>query len=748
MDELQLALHLARHAPDAFLARTLSRHVAVRTENFIAHARGLRKPLNQARFETRGFHKTKEVYADYFDEYFHLVRHRLGAHVQDFDFGKRIELWNDIEVVKIGFFVDGAKEIYEGLAPLKITGYVPFIEPADLTDAGLTKALQEFKGSAENRQWAEIGVDPLSMTRPNTATVLNMSPVHLRAGQLVLIRRWIKAQRDLVARLRGYEGMFRILKSRLITDVVSFFDGLVTRPVTAGAPQQMDGLNTLLVNSGQKPAAIDQFLGVYAVDPPLNAARELRDHFGAHLEIDDAVPLSALLSEIDSFDLESCLAFFDRLAQVFEKVCHEVLFLRMYVADGQRLYGVTPNATSVVSFDQRNPTPVTAAAPIPDYNNEQTYQDTLAMWLKGDEISRQDARQFFWQAFLYSEVVEQIAEVEDLGGGWRSNSHDLRKAHRFVIESLRTRASEDDFVKILELLLACSSGDPYMLAEILIRHSLTAPPQHDIPICYCLGELAGWPHKTVNAFLANRAATIQDWNAQFLAVLALFKIYVRSEGLARVNRKNPFRSYASDIAPLIAGMTEEKRLLCLIAFASQFCSPRNGSFAKVLSDEYSALQSEIEALCNGTSLHPICAPVDNLLHQLLLTHDYVGVCLLLADQLKAANLDSLADNLLTAACRGWVIAMPHSEARRNLAACFLRKQEFATALEIADRLATRNPDDVMLQLFVVQVLAGTPGAGAKAIQRIATIKADYKLTTAHQEMLAEIERYLVEPPRL
>jgi hypothetical protein len=138
--ELQLALHLARHAPNAFVARTLSRHVAVRAENFIAHARGLRKPLTRAGFDTRTFNKTKEVYAKYFGEYFHVVRHKLGAHVQDFDFGKRIELWNDIEVVKIDFFVDGAREIYESLAPQKISGYVPHVEPAELTDAGLTKA--------------------------------------------------------------------------------------------------------------------------------------------------------------------------------------------------------------------------------------------------------------------------------------------------------------------------------------------------------------------------------------------------------------------------------------------------------------------------------------------------------------------------------------------------------------------------------------------------------------------------------
>jgi len=744
--ELQLALRLAKHAPEAFVARTLSRHVAVRAENFIAHARRLRKPLKRAGFDTSEFHNTKEIYADYFDEYFHVTRDKLSAHVQDLDFGGRIELWNDMEVVKIDFFVSGAKEIYKGLAALNIPGYVPHAEPAELRDAGLTRALDAFRDSAEHRPWAEVGVDPLAMTRPNTASTLNMNPVHLRAGQLALIRRWIKIQRDLLVRVQGYEGMARVLKSRLITDIVSFFDGLVTRNVAAGAPQQMEGLNTLLLNMGRKPAAIDQFLNVFAVDPALDAARAVRDHISAHLEIDETILLSSLLGEIDSFDLDSCFAFFDRLAQVFENTCRDVLFLRMYIADGQTLYGVTPNISTAVSFDERNPAPVNTGPVIPDYNDERAYQDNLTRWLEGDATSRQDARHFFWVAFLQSEVIERVAEIEDFAGGSRSRTYDFRKAHRFILQTLQARPSEGVFLKILELLLVCRSGDPYVLSEALIRYSQSAPPHHDVPLCYCLGELAGWPHKSVNEFLAKRAGAGQDWNIQFQALLALFKIYVRSEGLARVNRMKPCRSYAVDIAPLVAGLTEGQRLLCLIAFASQFCSSRMGNYAQALTGEYAGLQSGIESLCKDDVFAAICAPVADVLHELLQTHDYVGVCLLLADRLKPANFDTLAGELLTASCRGWVIAASHNQATRHFAACLLRKQEFATALIIADQMATANPGDVTLQIFAAQVLGSTPGAGDETARRIATIRAAYKLTNEQEDSLRQLERFLSHSP--
>lgn len=45
VEEMQLAFHLAMHLTDPFVARTLARHILIRGENFIEHARGLRRPL-------------------------------------------------------------------------------------------------------------------------------------------------------------------------------------------------------------------------------------------------------------------------------------------------------------------------------------------------------------------------------------------------------------------------------------------------------------------------------------------------------------------------------------------------------------------------------------------------------------------------------------------------------------------------------------------------------------------------------
>jgi hypothetical protein len=45
VEEMHVALHLTRHITEPFIARMLARHVIVRAENLIVHARALRKPL-------------------------------------------------------------------------------------------------------------------------------------------------------------------------------------------------------------------------------------------------------------------------------------------------------------------------------------------------------------------------------------------------------------------------------------------------------------------------------------------------------------------------------------------------------------------------------------------------------------------------------------------------------------------------------------------------------------------------------
>lgn len=750
--EMQLALLLARHAPDDFSARTLARHIVGRTENFIEHARRLRTALRQAGFNTRSYNNKKETYAKDFDDYFRTARHKLSAHVQDIDFGKRIELWNDVEVSKISYFVDGAKEIHDSLAALNIPGFIAYTEPPELTDPALLVLLQDFMGSAELRLRAEIGTDPLAMTRPHAVAILVTGDVQARASQLALIRRWITAQLDWLKRFETYPGIARILKERLVTDIVSFCDGLVTRAVAPGAPQEMEGLNTLLANINQDVSAIDRFVQVSSFESSLQAARRVRDHVGAHLEIDDAITLTDILREIDTFDLKTALDFFDRVARVFMKVCHDVHFLRMYAVDGQQLYGIMPNSFRVTPFDDRNPRAAEVRhLPVPQYDNDSIYRDNLGKWLRGDEIERHNARQFFWNAFLYSSSVEEITERDEWGAGPQRMQQRLRTVHRFFIDEARSGRLNIALPQVFELLLTCRSGDPYALCELVLRCLDANAPERTMPICYVLGELTRWPHGSVREFLTRLARDDTNWSLQFAAILALFKAFVRSLGFARLNEKSMGRSpalelsYANDIEPYLAGLPAIRKLLCVVAFASQFCSQQLSYCAKPLAAEYEALRAAVERLCKEVIPSELL-PNDQveLLQKLIETHDYVGVCLWCAYRFDSAQLGPLADDLLTAACGGWVIAAPHHQATVHLIGCRLRKSDVAEALRLADHLAARHPDNVDFQILAARILAETPDSAERLTHKIAGIRSGYKLTQAQEQTLAGLERKLAE----
>jgi len=227
VDEMRVAFHLTVHLSDAFVARTLARHILIRAENFIVHARALRKPLAAAGHRIEDFHRAKEAYAMAFNEYFQIARDRLGAHVQDFDFGKRVELWNSIEIIKVGYFVDGAQEIYQSLASLNIPGYQPYAVPNECSDASVQEDVRKFQRDIDTRSRFDASADPLALTRNNTSALLNTTPVHTRASQLTLIHRWVTMQQTLLSIFTRHSGIARILKGRIICDLVSFCDCLV-----------------------------------------------------------------------------------------------------------------------------------------------------------------------------------------------------------------------------------------------------------------------------------------------------------------------------------------------------------------------------------------------------------------------------------------------------------------------------------------------------------------------------------------
>ena len=499
--ELELALLVARSLPDDHARRVLARRVVIRAKDFIDHARQLRKPLQLLGVATRDFHARKEAYAQSFVEHFPVLRDRMGAHMQDVELLNRLQLWSDIEVVKLSYFVDGAREIYaHALGPLKLLGYDAYASFPEVADGSLEAALEGFCKATHQPPGVRMAVDAVAGTRPDALVMLNEHPAHVRAKQIVSLVEWASLEDRLCGALERFPNAYRLVKSQLVTDVVSLADCISTRPVPAGSMQEMKGLDILLAEAGAVAWLLDEFKKAFRFEDAVAALRPARDMIGGHLDDDPNASLSALHAELDSVSYIDLLRFLDKLQAVFEAVCREVVWLGSYLHHGERIHGVQAvvgHHDYVKPFDAGSPSQAPAELRGAFDYSFQAASAQLDAWMRGDHDA-EDARQYFWGAFLHGPVAERCERHGGRG--------ELRDAHLFVLRRFEG-ASRAERVRLLELIVGCRSGSPSELVELLLRmrdylaeqgdctldgeimDSLSRlPAEHDEPVASALAE--------------------------------------------------------------------------------------------------------------------------------------------------------------------------------------------------------------------------------------------------------------------
>ena len=303
--------------------------------------------------------------------------------------------------------------------------------------------------------------------------------------------------------------------------------------------------------------------------------------------------------------------------------------------------------------------------------------------------------------------------------------------------------SDNDLKGILDLVLSCRSGWPYPLAEILVRCGRNASIFHQWLICLALGEIGSAPHVSVREFLEEWTRS-QNWLLRLQAAIALFRIFVKSEGLYRINHKGQTTSdFDSTLSSLTKRMTEPERLICLLAFASAISGPQLGSFFQSFEANDLAMRAEIEALSLALLKDDDTKSKSATFKQLMQVNDYVGVCVLLAINLDGGDQHPLFAPLVDNCCNGSIVAAAHNQASRHLAMCFLLKKEHRRALEIVEPLASRNPEWLDIQILAAQILCDTPGAEKEAAEKVVALRRAYKLTAEAEDRIAAVETELM-----
>ncbi|MVZ98119.1 hypothetical protein EUU23_10485 [Sphingorhabdus sp. IMCC26285] len=738
VEELALSAQLTSYATDSDMARMLARHVAIRIPEFICHLRQLRNclPLSPASLKLKD---TLNTFADEFDAHIAIVRNKLAAHVQDIDLVARTELWASIDASMVDYFVDGAYELWDSLGTLNAPGHQPFASPAALADPSVASALNVL--AKEVAIPVTFGTDALAFARTNSSVLFNDTLVHQRAGQLALLRRWVRSERKLLSLFKQYAPIGRILKARLLTDIVSFHDCLITRPVQAGAPQEMDGLDALIAAAGTNPVAIQLFATSNRDDTTIDPIRHLRNRIGGHLEIDAAVSLCTLIAELDGFELAQAIRHYARLEATFIETCQQVHFLTTHLMDGQEVRGTLLKRGTVSPFDPSRPDIIAGPSPRPTYSATEM-QGELERWEDGTGLFAAKALDYFRDAFSHAPLAETRICTEHLGSSKHFHHLEIRTSHMFIRDALTSCGVEEE-EGLLTLISYCP-GFPAELTEVMTDYHLTSGRPASPALLESLGRLAPWWHEAARTIVKDVIGA-QTGAQSLLARAVLLRIYLRQEGPKRMNRQPSHPEWPEVKALILNDISAPDDLAALIVLASAFIGKDTGSFVQKFKSEYQEL---VDAVLD-TARERLAGTLDpsrdaNLCHLLISGQFAQAVQCIITTGPKGHAAAS--KNLLLHAFGHGLIETGRSAAEGPAVAELLLALDAREAsLGVLESLCKREPGNVEYPLRLVEIVVAINGMAEYARIKIQHIREQFNLEAASEERLNAAERKLDAP---
>ena len=562
--------------------------------------------------------------------------------------------------------------------------------------------------------------------------MINAHPLHVRAGRLALIRLWMKWQGKLAPLLMRFPDSARILRARMITDIVSFCDSLVSRP----AQKHVEALDELLGRYGaSKPdpacvAGLDvitQFLSSYAFEKRAAELRNPRNKYGAHLEIADATSLIHILQSFDAADFEQGLDFFGVLEVVFENTCRATRFLVSHIVGDEPLAGFSSD------FEGEQNEPFERGRPdiiIEERQNsfiledEAALNESLEQWLLS---AQEDARTVWWHAFLSSKIVERTEPDADRN----HRSVELRRAHTVVFERLN-RATHAEAIGIIKLFQGCKRGAPQPLVCLVLRYARSASRQLSVPeLAVALGDLASWKDVEAREYVLAWAKNADNSRDRVLAARALGRLFVEAEYCDRFNEKRIGVDFEGEVLSVADRFEPLVRAIVLAVFASSFAwgdlsgAQEGGQFHSDYLGCCEKLRKECEVFAGRERLA-----------RAIEGGDFVAVCLLLRE---ATNCD--ADAALCAWAAGSAVTCsPWPASWLNLALALSFSGQGARARALVAEVARRHPQSTEVLVDCVQT-ASQVIDGRPLVEELATnLDQNYDLTTAQKAVIAACRR--------
>ncbi|WP_137136442.1 hypothetical protein [Rhizobium sp. FKY42] len=329
-------------------------------------------------------------------------------------------------------------------------------------------------------------------------------------------------------------------------------------------------------------SALATFLSGYQFESVLNRYRPIRDQIGGHLEIDPTQALADVFSVLDTVDLGDLQNFFEVMRHAFFAACGERVYLSLYRADGEAVRGGVPaRLNSVVAYDPAaKPDPDPELKRVHDWGPDD-FRRIMAGWFSEETEKQEIALDAFRSGFAQNRGEEFTVE-HSAGSSNRWDRTTFTIAHGILLQALIEAPSQTHAFLLIDLLLSASRGYPNRAAETLIRYIEQGGPLSSAPIViHALGMLAEWDVPRFMGPLAIAAKHGQPWPIRREAILGYFRIFIRNEGLLRINNQKVFAQMGDEIEPLIVAVSPEEELELRLAMASSIWNPDLNLFARL-----------------------------------------------------------------------------------------------------------------------------------------------------------------------
>jgi hypothetical protein len=296
---------------DDYKKRIITRSLFVYLDAFFLFAPRIKNSLESRDINVKVTHEKIGKIRKEYEQYHSNIRDKLAAHRQDLPIIETFEIWNEIDITTLDYFITEVLDIYNLLHALKrdeIPSYSDFPITSKNIKSSVTIAPTK----------PTLASDNLALTRPNTISFIPLNSFQMRGSQINSIIETTYYLGTKYPHENFSKDLERLVKSMIIVDIVNLQDNLY--PYTPPDPKHkidsffeileasnLGGREVLVEYNGKRNFVLEERI------------RNVRNKICAH--IDDTENLETTLGYLDNLTIEELNLVFISLVEAFTKSC-------------------------------------------------------------------------------------------------------------------------------------------------------------------------------------------------------------------------------------------------------------------------------------------------------------------------------------------------------------------------------------------------------------------------------------------